>query len=40
VFLGLAIAMFTSNRRIHGAFVILYFFAGAGYDLVVFSQTA
>ena len=40
VFLGLAIAMFTSNRRIHGAFAILYFFAGAGYDLVVFSQTA
>ncbi len=36
---GLAIAMFTSNRRFHGAFVVLYFLAGAGYDLVFFSKT-
>jgi hypothetical protein len=40
VFLGLAIAMFTSNRRFHGAFAVLYLLAGAGYDLVVFSQSA
>ena len=39
VLVGLAIAMFTSNRRFHAAFVVLYFLAGAGYDLVVFSQT-
>lgn len=39
VLVGLVIAMFTSNRRFHAAFVVLYFLAGSGYDLVVFSQT-
>ncbi|NIP54801.1 MAG: hypothetical protein GWN13_23790 [Phycisphaerae bacterium] len=36
---GLAMAIFTVNRRFHGVFVVLFFLAGAGYDLVVFSQT-
>jgi len=37
--IGLAIAMFTSNRRFHGVLAILYLLATAGYDLVVFSKT-
>jgi len=36
---GIAIAMFTGNRRFHRVFVVLFFLAGAGYDLVVFSQS-
>ena len=40
MFVGFATAMITSNRRFHGAFVVLYFLLGAGYDLVVFSQPA
>ena len=40
MFVGLAIAMFTSNRRFHGVFVILFFLSGAAYDLVVFSRIA
>jgi len=37
-FVGLAIAMFTGNRRFHGAFVVLYFLGFAVYDLAVISQ--
>ena len=39
IFVGLAIAMITSNRRFHGAFVVLFFLGGAGYDLAIFSNS-